>query len=208
MKKYFVILLLSLLPLMGWSQGKVYTRKVRIADLETRTTKVVLSGDVMYQNVLRAETSSRWRINAFEFCTPEEYELLKTRNDYYFLRTASDGTALWLVMEKGGKEKDDNPMNEALELARMPICDVGAEDSILEHVGAFLDIMQTFLRDASRSEKAAYGGLRRYNRPGLARRTPAGSLVTIYAGGHEIAYDKDTHELLLFRKSAHGKSSR
>lgn len=208
MKRYLVILLLSLLPLLGWGQGKVYTRKVRIADLETRTTKVVLSGDVMYQNVLRAETSSRWRINAFEFCTPEEYEALKTRNDYYFLRTASDGSALWLVFEKGGKEKDDNPMNEALELARMPICEADAGDSVLEHMGAFLDIIQTFLRDASRSEKAAYAGLRHYNRPGLARRTPAGSLVTIYAGGHEIAYDKDTHALLLYRRSPNGKSPR
>ena len=81
-----MLLALILLPCLLQGQGQVYTRKARLEDFSTRTTKIVLSGLPMFDIVLKEEVSSRWRISPYEFCTFKEYERYKNRNLYYFMR--------------------------------------------------------------------------------------------------------------------------
>ena len=93
MKRIFriagILLILSLFaPFYASGQAKINTKRVKIADLATRTTKVVTGSGGILDSALRDEVSARWRISPFEFCTVEEYNSLKENSDYYFLLVA------------------------------------------------------------------------------------------------------------------------
>ena len=52
MRKYFLTLLLALLPAALWAQGTIYTKSARLADFPQKTTKIVLSGQQLLDEVL------------------------------------------------------------------------------------------------------------------------------------------------------------
>lgn len=201
MKKYLLILMLALLPLTGWSQGKVYTKKLKLADFPQETTKIVLSGDGIYQAMLQSELSRRWRINAFEFCTVDEYEAMKTDRRYYFLRTATDEQLAYLILDKGGKEDDKDQLQQGFEVIRIPIYDLESTGVQEERLGAFIDILQQYMTDAMQSDKVAYAGLSHYNSARAIRKADPATLVTLFIGPYEMIYSAETHELYRFRKS-------
>ena len=201
MKKYLLMLMLVLLPLSGWAQGKVYTKKLKLADFTQETTKVVLSGDGVYQALLQSEFSRRWRINAFEFCTADEYEAMKADRRYYFLRTAADEQVAYLILDKGGKPDDKDQLQQGFEVIRIPIYALDNPGVEVEHLGAFIDILQQYMTDALESDKVAYAGLAHYNAPRAIRRSDPATLVNLEIGPYEMVFSAETHELYRFRKN-------
>ena len=73
-------------------QAKIQTRKVKLSDFTTKTTKVVLCGGSLFDDALQEEMARRWLVSPYEFCSLAEYEKLKSSPDYYFLIPASTKT--------------------------------------------------------------------------------------------------------------------
>lgn len=162
------ILLLSVLLaascLCAGAQGKLYTRKARLVDFPTRTTKVVVGGSTFLDFSFKEEISARWRISPYEFCTPEDYEALRTDSSLYFLNIASDAGVAFLILTKGGREDEKDSLKKPFEVVRIPIASIDdPSGKELMFMGAFIDIMQAFVEDAMISDQAAYTGLKWYN---------------------------------------------
>ena len=230
MKRRLPYLFLTLLLLAsGWAaagQGKVYTRKLRLADFPTKTTKVVLAGHSFLELALREEIAVHWRISPFEFCTPEEYAGLRNSADHYFLTLAQEDGIVFLSLSKGGKEGEKDQLRQAFELIRMPMASVddpsGRE---LVFMGAFINIIQQFVEEAMIYDKVAYGGLSAtgslslkgrtvYLNPDAAdeaflREEPDALSGLVIAPGesgaggfcYKMLISADTHELFHFEKS-------
>ena len=146
------------------AQGRLYTRKARLEDFPTRTTKVVIGGSSFLDLAFREEITTRWRISPYEFCTPEDYEALKTDSSLYFLNIASDAGVAFIVLTKGGLEDEKDNLKKPFEVARIPIASIDEPSGKeLMFMGAFVDIMQAFVEDAMLSDQAAYAGLKWYN---------------------------------------------
>lgn len=161
MKKYLFGLILFLIPMLCTGQGRLYTRSARLADFQSRTTKVVLTGNPRRDAAIKEEIASRWRISPFEFCTAEEYESFKTSKLYYFLHVARDDQFNYLLLTKGGPAKDPNPLDEAMDVVDIPIGTAGGPTGQeLEHLDAYIDIIQEFVLRALTSDRAAYRGLK------------------------------------------------
>ena len=219
-----LLFLAAALPASG--QGKMYTRKMRLADFPTKTTKIVLEGNSFLELALREEIAVHWRISPYEFCDMEEYGKIRNSSSYYFLTLAQDEGLAYLILEKGGKPDEKDQLKKPFEVVRMPIASVdnptGRE---LVFMGAFLDIIQRFTEEAMVSDKVAYAGLESANRIHLRGRTvyldpDAGdgaylreepdALLTITIAPEEpgpktvcykILISADTHELLSYERS-------
>ena len=209
MKRLTAIALLLIITLGAAAQDKIYTKKARMADLPTRTTKVVLSGDALLEQTLRDEVSSRWRINPFEFCTVTEYEKLKSDNSLYFLRLVRDGGLVFLSYEKGGKDSETNRLKIPFEVARVPVASDGeSEGDEFLYFGAFVDILQKFAEDSMISDSIGYAGLKYYNRNRPKSRKVESVDITVQpsaSGEHayRLIFAKDSHELFyISRQSA------
>lgn len=217
------VLLFSVLP--AFSQ-KIYTRKMRLADFPTKTTKVVLEGNSFLELALREEISVHWRISPYEFCDPAEYAGLRTSSSYYFLTLAQEEGLAYLILSKGGKEGETDQLKQAFEVVRMPIASVddpsGRE---LVFMGAFLGIIQNFVEQAMVSDKTAYGGLSERNGLKLKDKTvyldpdqadkaylegTPDALLGVTIAPVQISFSTvcykmlisaDTHELFYFEKS-------
>ena len=175
MKRIFriagILLILSLFaPVYASGQAKINTKRVKIADLATRTTKVVTGSGGILDSALRDEVSARWRISPFEFCTVEEYNSLKENSDYYFLLVARSDEKkysgmLTLTLMKGGKAKAEDPQKRPVDVASLPLCPSefpsGREVVFLP---AMLDILQDYVSKAMHSDGAGYAGFDIYAR--------------------------------------------
>jgi hypothetical protein len=151
-------------PLAASGQARVNTKKVRIADLPTRTTKVVLGSGGMMDSALRDEVSARWRISPYEFCTAEEYNSLKDNPDYYFLLIARSEEKkyrgmLTLTLMKGGNPKAEDQRKRPVDVASLPISSSGFPSGReVVFLPAMLDILQDYVTKAMRSDGAGYTG--------------------------------------------------
>ena len=165
-----IAICLCLFSIEACAQAKILTKKHRISDVTTKTTKVVLSGNEMFDVNYMSEISRRWRISPFEFCSAEEYESLKKSPDFYFLvpvinqrkKEAEPGIAM-LCYEKGGKEEDADPAKEAIEVVSIPYGP--AEESTgreLVFLPAIIDIIQNYTLEAMTRDLIGYGGLTSY----------------------------------------------
>lgn len=166
MKRLIVIVLAFMMPLMAQGQAQINTKKVKIGDFTEKITKVVLTGKGFMDGALKDEVTVRWRISPYEFCTMEEFESLKTNDDYYFLMTTSGQfkkdsgpTIQFLTLVKGGSGAEKG-INGMLEIVSMPIASAqfpsGRE---LMFLPAFLDIIQKHTLEAMEKDANAYGGL-------------------------------------------------
>lgn len=218
------VLLACTLPASG--QGKIYTRKVRLADFPTKTTQIVLEGNSFLELALREEIAVHWRISPYEFCSQDEYTRLRSSSSYYFLTLAQEEGLAYLILSKGGKEGEKDQLKQAFEVVRMPLASVddptGHE---LVFMGAFLDIIQQFVEQAMISDKTAYGGLSAGNDVKLKGKTvyldtdradeayQAGTadalagitIAPVQISFHTVCYKMliaaDTHELLFYERS-------
>lgn len=180
MKRFFrIVSILFVLaccaPVTVHGQAKIHTKKVKIADLATRTTKVVLGAGDMMDSALRDEVSARWRISPYEFCTAEEFNSLKESSDYYFLLVARSDEKkyrgmLTLTLMKGGKAGAEDPQKRPVDVASLPISSAGFPSGReVVFLPAMLDILQDYVTRAMRSDGAGYTGFDIY--AGQVRKT-------------------------------------
>lgn len=218
-----ILCILLFLPAVLSGQGKFYTRKARLEDFTTKTTKVVTSGQSPLELALRAEVTSRWNLSPYESCTPEEYESIKDDSNYYFLRFGAEDGIAFLLLEKGGKPDDSNRFDRAFEVLRIPIATLGAaggEDIVF--LGAIVDIIQDFTKRAMESDKSGLFGLELSNTRNLKGKSVyldadmAGEALNSYAPGvlvplciapaqggewcYKMLIDTESHELMFFNK--------
>lgn len=187
-----VIVLALCAPPCASGQAKINTKKVKIADLPTRTTKVVLGQGGIMDSALRDEVSARWRISPYEFCTVEEYNSLKENPDYYFLLIARSNEKeykgmLTLTLMKGGKAKAEDPQKRPVDVASLPISSAdfpsGREVVFLP---ALVDIIQDYVTRAMKSDGAGYSGFDIY--ASQVRRT---GIKRIYFSEDDLIPDMD-----------------
>lgn len=165
-----IALLLLAFPAVANAQARINTKRIRIADLSTKTTKVVLGGNEMTDSALKEEVSARWRISPYEFCTAEEYKAIKESTDYYFLLIARStdrkfDRILTLTLMKGGKYGAEDPMKRPVDVVSVPLCATqfpsGREIAFLPYI---LDIIQDFASKAVLSDRKGYSGLEIYSK--------------------------------------------
>lgn len=146
-----------------FAQGRVTTRKYRIADFQDKMTKVVLSQDEMLAQALRQEVINNWTSTVFEFCSLEQFETLKTNDNYYFLipleskfKGEDEPGIVFLTLLKGGAGASEgiSEMFEVISLPLAPAAGVGERN--LLYVGAIVKAVQEFTLAAMESENAAY----------------------------------------------------
>lgn len=158
-----------MMPALMSAQAQINTKKTKIADFTQKVTKVVMTGNMFYDGTLKDEIASRWRVSPYEFCTLEEFDALKTDDQYYFLmitegqfRKESEPGLQFLSLVKGGKDAAEG-IDKMLEIVSMPIA--SAEDPSgreIVFLPAFLDIIQNYSMDSMDKEINAYTGLSNY----------------------------------------------
>ena len=170
MKRLVIFIAAIMLPVLGFSQAQINTKKVKIGDFTQKITKVVLTGNMFYDSTLENEIIARWKISPYEFCSLEEFEELKGNEDYYFLLTIkgqfkkeSEPGLQFLTLVKGGA-KAEKGISSMLEIVSLPVA--SAEDPSgreLEFLPAFLDIIQTYTLESMERDIQGYGGLSNYS---------------------------------------------
>ena len=155
MKKICLLLIcLVLLPCLCLGQAKIYTKKVKLSDFPTKTTKIVLTGSDLLDSPLKEEIARRWRISPYEFCEPEEYDGIKKSTDYYFIRMVDINGVTSLSLSK-----------EGLEVINLPYCTAGDPSGReILFMPAFIDILQTYVMDSINSDMTGYIGLKNYTK--------------------------------------------
>ena len=162
--KFLALAAAILLPSLAWGQARIYTKKARMADFPTATTKVVLAGESLIDLAFKDVVISRWNVSPYEFCTADEYRALSTDNSYYFLSLAQDEGVVFMVLEKGGVQGDANMLKIPFEVVRIPVAAQGAVTGLeFGFFGAFIDIIQNFAMESMTSDRIGYTGIGTYN---------------------------------------------
>lgn len=166
MKRVLIFITVALFPLLADAQAQIQTKKIKIADFTQKTTKIVLTGNEFYDTALRDEIAAGWQLSHSEFCTVEEFESLKSDDNYYFLITA-DGKfkkenapgITFLTLVKGGKEAEQG-ISKMLEIVSLPFA-AAENPSGREYVflPAFIDIIQDYTEAAMSKDFNGYLGL-------------------------------------------------
>lgn len=171
MKRLLVLIISIIIPILASAQAQIDTKKVKISDFTQKITKVVLHGNDFYDAILKEEIALRWSISPYEFCTIEEFEVLKTDSQYYFLITTlgqfKKETApgiQFLSLVKGGKGAKKG-IGDMLEVISLPYASAeypsGRE---LVFLPALLDIIQAHTLKSMESDFDGYMGMSKYTR--------------------------------------------
>ena len=165
------MLIAAMMPLLAAAQAQITTKKIKISDFPEKTTKVVLTGNALYDAVLKEEIAAKWRIAPYEFCTLQEFNELKGKNNYYFLlttkgqfKTEGEPGLQFLTLVKGG-EAAENGINQMLEIVSLPIA--SADDPSgreLTYLPVFITIIQKYTLDSIDHDLNAYIGLSNYTK--------------------------------------------
>lgn len=183
-QKIILVWFLTVLGTAAFGQATIHTRTDILKDFTLRTTRVVLSGDELLDQVLQEEVASRWRISPFEFCTFSEFENQKNDPDYYFLLTARMKGIRYLTLVKGGPGEGIGDLYEVVSLPLSPA--VSASGRELVYLGALLDFMQLF---TDRAMQLAYKGNKAINK--LAHRPGRLSHKQIYLSSEDLSSKVD-----------------
>ena len=161
MKKYLLIATLLLCQCLAFGQGNVYTKKARLEDFTARTTRVVLTGQELFDAILKEEISSRWMISPYEFCTVTDYTRDRYTDLYYFIRFTFDADFTYMTLSKGGDPDAENQLKQGFDVVMIPIApaEMTGGDELL-YLPAYIDIMQTYIGKAMESDRVAYRGLK------------------------------------------------
>ena len=170
MKKIIILALSIILPVLAFGQAQIDTKKMKIADFTDKTTKVVLTGKMFHDAQLEKCIKERWHISATEFCTLDEYEELRSNDNYYFLLTVSgqfkkenEPELTFLTIVKGGAGNDKG-ISSMLEVVSFPFAST-KEPSGREYVflPAILDMIQTHVANSIAKDVNGYLGLSNYS---------------------------------------------
>lgn len=170
MKKFLILALAIIIPVTMSAQAQINTKKVKIEDFTEKTTKVVLTGNIFFDQSLKDEVQNRWRISPFEFCTLKEFEKLKTDDSYYFLMTVKGqfrketrpGLTMLSVMKGGAAaEKGISKMLDVVTVPVMSTDDPSGREFVF--LPALLDIIQEHILRSMETDVAGYSGLSNFN---------------------------------------------
>lgn len=160
-----------LAPTGLFGQAQITTRREKIKDFTSKTTKVVMSGDEILDEALREAVTTSWSLSPYEFCSKDEFNALKTNTGHYFLlvvkgqekKEYEPGIDL-LTLVKGGPEAAKG-INEMLEVVSFPLRSAqlpsGRELAVLP---AIIKVMQDLTKTMTSSEMKAYSSLNSYNK--------------------------------------------
>jgi len=155
----------AIICLSASAQGKIETKKFRIADFQDRITKVVMTGNEFTDAALKQEVMNYWTLSAYEFCSLAEFEATKTRADSYFMiitegkfKAETEAGINFLCVFKGGPEASGG-FDKMLEVASAPLGQTsGGSGRETVFIGAILNVMQGYIRKAMVNELNAYSG--------------------------------------------------
>ena len=186
MKKFTVIAIALLMPLLALAQAQIDTKKVKISDFTQKITKVVLTGNQFYDTCLQGEVSTKWHVSPYEFCSMSEFDKIKSDDSYYFLLTTkgqfkkeTEPGLTFLTLVKGGKESEKG-IGEMLEIVAFPYA--SAEDPSgreISFLASILDIIQNYALDSMEKDINAYTGLPNYT----MNITKSGKMKLVFAEG-------------------------
>lgn len=169
MKKFLILVSAIILPIMASAQAQITTKKYKINDFTQKITKIVTTGNIFYDACLKDEIVAGWRVSPYEFCTLEEFNRLKTNDEYYFLiitkgqfRKETEPGLQFISLVKGG-EKAEKGIDNMLEIVSIPFA--SAEEPSgreLVFLPALLDIIQGYALDSMDKDLNAYAGLANY----------------------------------------------
>jgi hypothetical protein len=160
-RKYLAAILLMLCQICAFGEGRVYTKKARLEDFPSRTTRVVLTGLEVFDTVLKQEISSRWMVSPYEFCTVTDYTRDRYTDLYYFVRFTFDSDFTYMTLTKGGDTDDENQLKQGFDVVMIPIAPAymtGGDELVF--LPAYIDIMQEYITKAMASERVAFRGLK------------------------------------------------
>lgn len=177
-----------------FAQGRVTTRKYKLADFRDKILKVVLTGSDLLDGALRQEVVATWTISPFEFCNMGEFSSLKKSADYYFLLPAQSEGLLFLTLVKGAPEAGEGTAGMH-EVVSLPLSSAGISSGReLVYLGAFIESIQSFVVQAMDSEHAAYKRDDWFNR----NYSKNGKMMSIWLSEDDLAgglYEKLTSTL-------------
>ena len=176
MKKLLTAVALAAVCIAASAQGRINTKRFRIKDFPEKVTKIVIAGQDIMQSALSQEALDRWSVSAYELCTPEEFEALKTSSDYYFLlltdginRGGISSGLCYLTLVKGGPEASKG-IGAMTEVVSLPVCSsTDADGREITFMGALVEIVQEYALKAIESEYNSYVGLCIFNRINLRK---------------------------------------
>ena len=170
MKRFLQILAWTITGLLlatdAFGQAQITTRRERLKDFTSKTTKVVLTGDEFLDEALKEGVAATWTVSPYEFCTNEEFQNLKINADFYFLmvvkgqfRRESEPGIDMLTLVKGGEgaDKSINDMFEVVSFPLRPTEDPSGREFVL--LPAFLKIIQDHTISLTDTEMKAYSNI-------------------------------------------------
>ena len=170
MRRFIQILALAIAGLLlttdALGQAQITTRREKLKDFTSKTTKVVLTGDEFLDEAVKESVAATWTVSPNEFCSNEEFQNLKGNADFYFLmvvkgqfRRESEPGIDMLTLVKGG-EGADKSINDMFEVVSFPLRsteDPSGREFVL--LPAFLKIIQEHTTSLTDTEMKAYSNI-------------------------------------------------
>ena len=170
MRRFIQILALAIAGLLlttdALGQAQITTRREKLKDFTSKTTKVVLTGDEFLDEAVKESVAATWTVSPYEFCSNEEVQNLKGNADFYFLmvvkgqfRRESEPGIDMLTLVKGG-EGADKSINDMFEVVSFPLRsteDPSGREFVL--LPAFLKIIQEHTTSLTDTEMKAYSNI-------------------------------------------------
>lgn len=170
MRRFIQILALAIAGLLlttdALGQAQITTRREKLKDFTSKTTKVVLTGDEFLDEAVKGSVAATWTVSPYEFCSNEEFQNLKGNADFYFLmvvkgqfRRESEPGIDMLTLVKGG-EGADKSINDMFEVVSFPLRsteDPSGREFVL--LPAFLKIIQEHTTSLTDTEMKAYSNI-------------------------------------------------
>lgn len=154
-----------LLATDAFGQAQIITRREKLKDFTAKTTKVVLPGDEFLDEAIKESVAATWTVSPYEFCTNDEFQKLKSNDNFYFLmvvkgqfRRESEPGIDMLTLVKGGEGSDNiNDMFEVVSFPLRPSEDPSGREFVM--LPAFLKIIQEHTISLTDTEMKAYSSL-------------------------------------------------
>lgn len=170
MRRFIQILALAIAGLLlttdALGQAQITTRREKLKDFTSKTTKVVLTGDEFLDEAVKESVAATWTVSPYEFCSNEEFQNLKGNADFYFLmvvkgqfRRESEPGIDMLTLVKGG-EGADKSISDMFEVVSFPLRsteDPSGREFVL--LPAFLKIIQEHTTSLTDTEMKAYSNI-------------------------------------------------
>ena len=166
MKKFLILIVAVLMPVLALAQAQINTKKTKISDFTKKVTKIVLPGSTFYDGTFQDAVVSGWRVSPYEFCTLEEFESLKGSDQYYFIlltqgqfKKEAEPGIQFITLVKGGPEANGG-IESMLEVATLPFAAADSPSGReLVYLPALLDIMQNYAIASIEKDFSVLGGL-------------------------------------------------